>query len=211
MELLSIFFYSILIYVYVTILLRIFGKKEFSQLNVYDFVVFLILAELMTLSIGDDSITFYHSVFATLALVVSDRLVSFITLKNKKVRDKLEGRPSYIIFKGKLNQQRMKELRYTIDDLMMQLRIEGVDSVSQVEFALLETNGSLSIIEKDRCNVHLPDAVISDGCIDDYNLNLLGYNRDWLFKKLKEHHCTYDEIFYCVIEKERIYIIKKQQ
>lgn len=210
MTFISIFFMCILIYVYVTSLLRFFGKKEFSQLNVYDFVVFLILAELMTLSISDDSVTFFHSVVATIALILVDRFVSFITLKNKRIRDNLEGRPSYIIFKGEINQQRMKELRYSIDDLMTQLRIAGIISVSQVEFALLETNGNLSVIEKNNCFVEIPDPVINDGCIDNYNLELLGYDSDWLINQLKIHHCTYDEVFYCMIENGSLFIIKKQ-
>lgn len=206
----SIFLMSVMIYIYITLLLRMFGKKEFSQLNVYDFVVFLIVAELMTISIGDDSITFLHSVVATIALVVVDRLLSFITIKNKKLRDHIEGRPSYIIFQGVLNQSVMKELRYSVNDLFMQLRIEGVNCIEEVQFAILETNGNLSILLKEECNIALPDAVIVDGCIDTYNLNLLGYDAVWLNDQLALYECKVNEVFLCIVTLNDLYIIKKQ-
>ena len=103
MNIFDVFLISVCIYIYLSILLRIFGKKEFSQLNVFDFVVFLIIAEIMTDTIGNSDFTFYHGVVATVTLIVVDRLVSMITMKSKKLRDIFEGRPTYIIFKGKSN------------------------------------------------------------------------------------------------------------
>lgn len=85
MNIIEVFFISFLIYVYLSILLRIFGKKEFSQLNVFDFVVFLIIAEIMTDTLGNDDFTFFHGVVATITLIVVDRIVSMITLKSKKL------------------------------------------------------------------------------------------------------------------------------
>ena len=173
MNVLEVFFISQGIYIYLSILLRIFGKKEFSQLNVFDFAVFLIVAEIMTDTLGNDDFPFIYGVIATSTLIIIDRLVSLITLKSKRLRDIFEGRPTYIIYKGKLNQKAMKKQRYTVDDLSHHLRENNIDSISKVEFALLETNGTLSIITKEECCVELPDALIIDGIINEDNLKLL--------------------------------------
>lgn len=212
MNLLDVFITCLIVYIYLTILLRLFGKKEFSQLNVFDFVVFLIIAEIMTMSIGDDTLTLLHSIVATITLILTDRIVSLIGLRFKKARDVLEGRPTYLIFKGKLDQKKMRELRYTVDDLCHQLRVSDVDSISKVEFAILETNGSLSVITKDNCNCKLPDSLICDGIVDEECLALLGKNKQWLKEellKLGYHEC--EDIFYCVLEKTGLYVIKKEE
>ena len=210
MDLLDIFITCLVVYIYLTILLRLFGKKEFSQLNVFDFVVFLVIAEIVTLSIGSDTLTLLHSVVATLTLIITDRLVSLIGLRYKRARDTFEGRPSYLIFNGQLDKKKMKELRYTIDDLCHQLRVNNIDTVSKVQFAILETNGSLSIITKEECSVELPDSLICDGNIDHTCLALIGKNQEWLEAELlKEGYHEYQDIFYCVLEKEGLYVIKK--
>ena len=210
MSIFEVFMISLCIYIYLSVLLRIFGKKEFSQLNVFDFVVFLIIAEIMTDTVGNEDFTFFHGVIATVTLIVVDRLVSMVTLKSKKLRDIFEGRPTYIIFKGKLNQEKMKEQRYTVDDLSHHLRVNDIDSISKVEFALLETNGSLSIIPKDECCVELPDGLICDGIVDEDNLKLLNRDLNWLKKELKKQHIDHiEDVFYCILEKDKLLVIKK--
>ena len=210
MSIFEVFMISLCIYIYLSVLLRIFGKKEFSQLNVFDFVVFLIIAEIMTDTVGNEDFTFFHGVIATVTLIVVDRLVSMVTLKSKKLRDIFEGRPTYIIFKGKLDQEKMKEQRYTVDDLSHHLRVNDIDSISKVEFALLETNGSLSIIPKDECCVELPDALICYGIVDEDNLKLLNRDLNWLKKELKKQHVDHiEDVFYCILEKDKLLVIKK--
>ena len=94
----KVFIISVFLYVYLTILLRLFGKKEFSQLNVFDFVVFLVIAEITTMSLESQELSVIESVIATITLIVLDRVESFITMRSKKLRDFFEGRPCYIIY-----------------------------------------------------------------------------------------------------------------
>ena len=210
MNLLDIVITIFLTYIYLTILLRLLGKKEFSQLNVFDFVVFLIIAEVMVMSIESDTLSFVHSVAATLTLVTIDRVVSLITMRWKKAKDVFEGRPAYIIYKGKLDKIAMKELRYSVDDLAHHLRISSIDSISQVEFAILETNGMLSVIPKSSCVTELPNALISDGNIDQESLQKLGKDQEWLENELKKMgYPNYTNIFYCILEKKGLYVIQK--
>ena len=88
----KVFIISVFLYVYLTILLRLFGKKEFSQLNVFDFVVFLVIAEITTMSLESQELSVIESVIATITLIVLDRVESFITMRSKKLRDFFEGR-----------------------------------------------------------------------------------------------------------------------
>lgn len=204
------FILCIFIYIYLTILLRLFGKKEFSQLNVFDFVVFLIISEIMTMSLDTKDLTIIDSVIATITLIILDRIESLMTIHSKKIRDLFEGRPCYIILNGKIQYKNMKKLRYSIDDLCHHLRVNNIDSVSKVDYAVLETNGSLSIIEKDKSITSLPDALISDGAINEEALKLINRDESWLNKELKKHHISsYEDVLYCVLEKTGLYIIKK--
>ncbi|MGN1182882.1 MAG: DUF421 domain-containing protein [Faecalibacillus sp.] len=204
------FILCVFIYIYLTVLLRLFGKKEFSQLNVFDFVVFLIISEIMTMSLDTKDLTVVDSIIATITLIVLDRIESLMTIHSKKIRDIFEGRPCYVILNGKIQYETMKKLRYSIDDLCHHLRVHNIDSVSKVEYAVLETNGSLSIIEKKESITHLPDALISDGCVNEEALQLLGKDKNWLLKELKKKHVShFEDVLYCVLEKQELYVIKK--
>ena len=206
----KVFIISVFLYVYLTILLRLFGKKEFSQLNVFDFVVFLVIAEITTMSLESQELSVIESVIATITLIVLDRVESFITMRSKKLRDFFEGRPCYIIYKGKIQYQNIKKLRYSIDDLCHHLRVSDIDSVSKVDFAVLETNGSLSVITKQDSQTHLPDALISDGTINEEALQLLNKDVSWLKNELKKKHISHiEDVLYCILEKNGLYVIKK--
>ena len=207
MSFLGIFFQVIFVYFYLTFLLRFFGKKELSQLNVYDFVVFLIIAELMIMSFGSEEISIFHSVVASMTIVLLDKLISYFSMKNKVIRDMLEGRPAYIILQGRLQKEVMKKLSYTVDDLCHQLRTGGVGSLQEVEFAILETNGMLSIIQKKGCNTALPSPLILDGCIDETCLKMIEKDSSWLIRELDG--IDYQDVFYCTLEKNGLFIIKK--
>lgn len=206
---LPIIYTCIILYFYLIILLRFFGKKEFSQLNVFDFVVFLILAELMALSVGSEDFPIYYSILATALLVGIDRIIGYLTLHYKGLRDLLDGKPTYIIYDGKLMQQTMKKLRYTIDDLTHQLRVGGVDNVETVAFALLETNGQLSIILKENRTCEIPEAVIEDGIIDERTLSYIGITKQELMNEIHSLGYELEDIFYCTKTIEHYYIIKK--
>ena len=198
----KIFIISIFMYIYLTVLLRLFGKKEFSQLNVFDFVVFLVISEITTMSLETQDLSVLDSVIATLTLIILDRIESFITMRSKKLRDFFEGRPCYIIYRGKIQYQNMKKLRYSIDDLCHHLRVSDIDSVSKVDFAILEP--------KQESQTLLPDALISDGCINQEALQILNKDEAWLKNELKKKHISHiEDVLYCVLEKKDLYVIKK--
>ena len=195
---------SIFSYVYLIVLLRVLGKKEYSQLTMHDFVVFLLIADLMVMGFNGDII---DSVIATLVLVVVDYVSNIISLKSKQMRDFIEGTPSMIIFNGKLNIKEMKRCKYTCDSLAQHLRLNGISSISEVAFACLENNGQLSVVSKKENNVKQIIPVIMDGEVNTDALYCVGYDETWLVKNLKGYQIS--DIMYAVIEKERLFFISK--
>ena len=195
---------SIFSYVYLIVLLRVLGKKEYSQLTMHDFVVFLLIADLMVMGFNGDII---DSVIATLVLVVVDYVSNIISLKSKQMRDFIEGTPSMIIFNGKLNIKEMKRCKYTCDSLAQHLRQNGISSISEVAFACLENNGQLSVVSKKENNVKQIIPVIMDGEVNTDALYCVGYDEMWLVKNLKGYQIS--DIMYAVIEKERLFFISK--
>lgn len=200
----QIVFKSLFSYIYIIVLLRFLGKKESSQLNIYDFVVFLLIADLMVMGFDDH---FSYSIIATLTLVFADYISSYFSLKSKRIRDIVEGKPTHIVINGKLDIEAMRRCKYTCDSLSQHLRQHGISSLSEVAFASLETNGQLSIIKHKDNLVKWIEPVIMDGMVQEDVLKQCGYDQLWLKKQLKG--CNFDEIMYAVIEKDRLFFMKK--
>lgn len=211
MKYIEIFIESFGTYILLVLMIRFLGKKEMSKLSVSDLIVFLIISELMTISIGNENVNFLQAALAVLVIVFMDKLFTLISLKSPFFKKMVEGHPTFIVFQGKLNQKKMASLKYSVDDLCHHLREQGISSLSEVDFAVLETDGQLSVIETKNSEVKAPAAIISDGQINYEILQLMNRDENWLIKKLKEAGIhDYHEVFYCVVEKERLFVIKKR-
>ena len=197
-------------YFYLIVLLRLLGKKEFSQLNIFDFVVFVLIADLIVMAFDKDQSRLLESIVATSVLVFADSTCSYIALKNKKARKILEGEPTFIVTKGKLNYENMKKCKYSMDSLSQHLRQQSVSSVSEIEYAILEPNGHLSLLKKIENKVLYPDYVINDGVIMHDVLAKINRNEDWLKKQLKKlGEEKIEDIALAVPEKDGLFILKK--
>ena len=211
MKYIEIFIESFGTYILLVLMIRFLGKKAMSKLSVSDLIVFLIISELMTISIGNENVNFLQAALAVLVIVFMDKLFTLISLKSPFFKKMVEGHPTFIVFQGKLNQKKMASLKYSVDDLCHHLREQGIGSLSEVDFAVLETDGQLSVIETKNSEVKAPAAIISDGQINYEILQLMNRDENWLIKKLKEAGIhDYHEVFYCVVEKERLFVIKKR-
>jgi uncharacterized membrane protein YcaP (DUF421 family) len=149
-EILIIILRTTLNYVLIYVTFRIMGKREIGELSLIDLIVFLMIAEIAALAIEETDEPYFYSVIAIGLLVFFERLIAYVTLKKTKIRDKLEGKPSVIIANGKVNYFEMRKNSYTFDDLLTQIRDKGFKSISEVEFAILETNGNLSTFKKEK-------------------------------------------------------------
>ena len=167
MTYLIILFRSTLFYLLINIFYRLMGKREIGELSIMDFIVSMFIAEVAAISIENYKESILISLIPIIVLVVLQVVFSYITLKNNKFREIVDGKPSIIIKKGKVNFEEMLKQRYNLDDLLTQLREKSIKSIADVDYALLETSGKLSVFEKKDKNKDFPLAVILDGKIEE--------------------------------------------
>ena len=202
----SVFFYFI-----VTILYRIMGKREIGELSIMDFIVSLFIAELVAISIENYKTSIFMSLIPVLALSLIQIFLSYLSIKNKKIRDLLDGNPSVIIENGKVDFKEMKRQRYNIEDLLMQLRDNSIKSISEIDYAILETNGKLSIFKKNNNNNDYPLPLILNGIVDYNTLRKINKNERWLDSELNKRCINREDIFYCFYENEELYVIESKK
>lgn len=145
----SLFIRTVLIYFVVFLVMRFMGKREIGKMSVLDLVISFMIAEIAVIVIEDTSRSMWHGVFPMALLMIIQIAISFVTMKNRKLRLLFDGKPSIIVENGKLNRSIMHKGRYNLDDLLLQLRENGISTVGDVEFAILETSGKLSIIKRE--------------------------------------------------------------
>ena len=208
---------TLLIYVIVLVVIRLMGKREIGQLSTFDFVVSVIVAELAAIPMEEMDKPLLEGVVPILVVVAAEILFSFLALKSLWLRGVIDGKPSFIVVKGELQISEMRRCRYSIEDLLTQLREKAIPDPSHVDYAILETSGKLSVFLKDHFRpltpknledsqdtTHysgLPTPVIMDGEVIQQNLQQLGHSKAWLEGKLAQQ--GYPEpkhIFYASID-----------
>ena len=149
-----IFMYFIMIikttilYFFIMFVYRIMGKKEVGQLSIVDLIVTILIAELAAISIENAESSIFVSIIPIIVLVAIQIILSYTSLKSKSFRHFVEGKPTVIIKNGRIVFSEMVKLRYSLDDLVLQLREQGINSIEEVKFAILENNGELSVFDK---------------------------------------------------------------
>lgn len=204
----SIIFKTIFLYFFIVLVYRIMGKKEVGKLSIIDLIVSILIAELAAISIEQYNSSILISIIPITCLVVIEILFSYIGLKNSKIKKIVEGSPIVIIKNGKLNFESMRKLRYSLDDLISQLREQGIKSIEEVNYAVLENSGKLSVFNKD---TEYPLPIIMDGEIDKQVLKDLNKDENWVYDILKKKNLELENVFYAFHTKNKTYIIKKEE
>lgn len=197
-------------YFFVLISLRIMGKREIGKLSVFDLVVSIIIAEVSAMSLQDLRIPIWHGIFVIGLLVLLQVIVSYMSMHSSSIHNLIEGKPTVLIAGGEINDSEMKRTRYNMNDLLMQLREKNITAVSDVEFAILETSGKLSVFPKAGQRPLTPDdltltakptymmtSLIVDGQIDDDKLAAVNKSRAWLQNQLvAQGYSSETDVFY---------------
>lgn len=204
----SLIFRTVFMYFFVIFVYRIMGKKEVGQLSIVDLIVSILIAELIALGIEGEKGSIFLSVVPILVLVGVQILISYITLKSEKIRNIIDGKPTIIIKNGKLNFTEMSKLRYSLDDLLTQLRLGGIKSIDKVKYAVLENNGNLSVFSD---NSEYPLPLILDGVIDYSVLKEIGKDYKWIIDMIKKRGIELDEIFYAFYTNGKTFIIERKE
>jgi uncharacterized membrane protein YcaP (DUF421 family) len=226
MELVAISLRTILIYFFVYVAIRVMGKREIGKLSIFDLVISILIAELAVVVIENIDKSVWHGLLPMILLVAFQVVFAYLSMKNQTLRKWFEGGPSYLIRNGQLNRDEMHKQRYTLDDLLMQLRENKVNNIADVEFALLEPTGKLTVTTKEQFHKSpsqslnspvtiryegLPIPLIMDGEIQEENVLRIGKTMFWLKKELKKYEIAdFKDVFLCTIDHlGYIYIDKK--
>ena len=209
MEYMNIFFRTIFLYLLIIILYRFMGKREVGELGIVDLIVSILIAELAAISIDNRDESIFLSIVPIVVLVIIQIGMSFVSLKCAKIRNLFDGNPSVIINNGKLNFNEMIKQRYNLEDLLTQLREKHIRSIEEVDYAVLETSGNLSVFKKDSKTVgQYPLPLILDGIIDDDTLKQINKKKSWVLELLEKDNVSLDKVFYAFYRKDKLYIIK---
>ena len=190
---------TILLYFIVLFVLRVMGKSELSKMSPFQLIVIFMIAELASIPIESPDVSMITGITSIFTLLFLQVLISFLSIKSERLKNFFSGRPSVLIDKGELNLREMKKLRITINDLMEQLRIGNTPSISEVEYAIMESNGDLSIIPKAskkpltaedmsviKTREIMPSVIISDGVLYHSNMCSSGWTENSINKALTE-------------------------
>lgn len=210
MNLLKIGIRVVFFYFFIILIYRMMGKREVGQLSIIDLIVSILIAELVAITIEEVNNSILYSLVPIIIIVVLQIGLSYFSLKFPKLRNYLDGSPSFIIKNGKINYNEMIKQKYNLDDLLSQLREKGYRSIEEIEYAILENNGNLSIFNYNKLKnkTPLPFPIILDGVIQYQTLRYLDKNIEWVNLILKKKNIRLDEIFYAFYKDKSIFIIK---
>ncbi|WP_246049988.1 DUF421 domain-containing protein [Aquibacillus sediminis] len=213
----TIIFRTILTYAVIVIIFRLMGKREIGELSLLDIVVFIMVAEMAVFTIEDTNNKILHAIIPMVTLLLIQKFTAWLSLKNRVFRDWFEGKPSVIISRGKIDEHEMRKQRYNFNDLMQQLRENGTKSIQDVEFAILESSGKLSIFEKSSSgdNAISPDGyvvpLVIDGRVQKGSLQNINKSEDWLLAQLKHKgYPSVKEISFCSLDSKNQWFIDKK-
>lgn len=208
MEYITIFLRTILFYFFILLIYRIMGKREVGQLGIIDLIVSILIAELAVLSIEDLKSSVFISIVPIFTLMILQMVLAYFSLKKPNFRTLLDGKASLIIKNGKVNFKEMTKQKYNLDDLLVQLREKGIKSIEEIEYAILENNGTLSVFSYENNNNYLPLPLILDSKIQDDTLKELHKDSKWVFDLLKKRNIDIEEVFYAFYKDKNVFIIK---
>lgn len=185
------------------------GKREVGQLGIIDLIVSVLIAELVAISLDNTKDSIFMAIIPIILLVLCQIGMALLSLNKKSVREMFDGKPSVIINNGKIQIKEMVKQRYNLDDLLTQLREENFKSISEVDYAILETSGKLSVFKKENSKkITFPLPLIVEGKIEYDNLKLLNKDTNWLINNIKT---DISNIFYGFYKENSIYIIKNDE
>lgn len=218
------FLRTIILYLLIIAGIRLMGKRQVGELEPSELVLALIIADLAAVPMQDFGIPLLSGIIPILTLLCITMVISVLSMKSVKFRAVICGRPSIIVENGRLHQREMKKNRFTVDELMEELRMKGITDISLVKYAILETNGQISVlpyanqlpVTAEQMHIFpdeqgLPIVIINDGRVLDHNLKTRGLDQKWLEKRLQEHQVRSPEDVYLltVDEQGRIYFAGK--
>ena len=210
---LIIFFRAIILYVFVLIVMRLMGKREIGQLQPFELAISIMIADLSTVPMADTGIPIFNGIIPILGLLLMHLLISVLNLKSLKAREIICGKPRILIYRGRIDEKALKKERFTINELQERLRGNNVINIGDVEYAILETSGQVTVIQKPEKRNTIPEDfniippyegisydLVVDGKVMKDNLDILGKDYQWLEKELGKMNIKPEEALVATID-----------
>ena len=221
---LATFIRSIIIYIIVLIVMRLMGKREIGQLQPFELAISIMIADLASIPMADSGIPITNGIIPILGLLVMHLIISVINIKSIKAREIICGKPSILIYRGKIDEKVLKKERFTINELQERLRGNNVVNIGDVEYAILETNGQVTVIQKPNKRITTPEDfdimpeyegipydLVVDGKIMYDNLKIIEKNYEWLKKQIEKFGFKPEQALIVTLDgKGRIFCQKKE-
>jgi len=210
---LLVFVRTIILYSIVLIVMRFMGKREIGQLQPFELAISIMIADLATLPMAETGIPISNGIIPILGLLVMHLLISMINMKSMRMREIICGKPSILIYRGRIDEQKLKKERFTINELEERLRGNNVNNIGDVEYAILETSGQVTVIQKPNKRVAIPEDLgimpeyegisydlIIDGKVMKENLKKLEKDYNWLIKQLEPYNVAPEQVLIATID-----------
>lgn len=219
------FFRAILLYIIVLIVMRLMGKREIGQLQPFELAISIMIADLASIPMTDTGVPISNGIIPILGLLVMHLLISIINLKSIKAREIICGKPRILIYRGKIDEKALIKERFTINELEERLRGNNIVNLGDVEYAILETSGDITVIQKPEKRNTIPEDfnivpeyegisydLVVDGKIMKKNLKKLGKNYQWLKKQVEKFNIRPEEALVVTLDgKGQIFCQEKEK
>lgn len=215
-----VFIRAIILYTLLIFSVRLMGKRQIGELQPSELAVTILISNIATLPVEDTGIPLLTGIVPIITLAGLDVLMSWLGIKSRAVRRLSCGVPVIIIRDGKLDQKQMKALRFTVDDLIASLRGQGVFDISEVQFAVVETTGSLSVYQKFQyrnttnedmsikgTSKNPPEVIIADGELIRGSMERLAIADEWIENIMKKEKTAVKEVFLMTVDDDRNYTL----
>ena len=210
---LVIFIRSILLYIIVLVVMRLMGKREIGQLQPFELAISIMIADLASTPMADAGIPITNGIIPILALLVMHLVISVLNIKSIKARQILCGKPSILIYRGKIDEKKLKKERFTVNELEERLRGNNIVNIGDVEYAILETSGQITVIQKPNKRNTIPEDfgiepeyegiaydLVLDGKVMYENLKILNKDYEWLKKQVAKFGILPEEALIVTID-----------
>ena len=219
------FFRAIILYIIVLIVMRFMGKREIGQLQPFELAISIMIADLASIPMTEIGIPISNGIIPILGLLVMHLLISLLNMKSIRFREIICGKPSILIYRGKIDEKVLKKERFTINELEERLRGNNIFNLGDVEYAILETSGQVTVIPKpekrgttpEDFNItpeyeEIPYDLVIDGIVMHQNLKLIGRDYRWLKKEVEKFKMKPEEALLVTLDgKGQMFCQKKEK
>ena len=219
-----IFVRTVIIYVLVLFVMRFMGKREIGQMQPFELVIAMMIADLAATPMSDTGIPILYGIIPILSLLMMHIIISVINLKSIKLREVICGKPRILIYRGKIDEDALIKENFTINELQERLRVNNINNLGDVEFAILETSGQISVVQKPEKRALRPEDfnieakyegiafdLVIDGQVMGDNLNKIGKDYKWLEKEVGKFNIKPEDALVVVLNGDGTIFCQKKE